>query len=552
MSNLKFIKPYIIVFISFVVINILSNKIFKRFDVTLDHRYTLSEASKNIISEIDSPLIIDVFLEGDLNPDFKKLSNETKFLLEEYSAFNNNISFTFLDPLEDVVNRDKNIQNLFNRGLAPVELSVKIDGKLSQELVFPWALVSYNGETKKINLLKENLNSNEEQIISNSIGGLEYSFSDSIKILSTPKEERKKIANLKGNSQFNDIYVADFLSTINQHYRLAAFTLDSVSKAPKKTLEELKKYDLIISAGPNEKFTDEEKFVLDQYQLNGGKSLWLTENILINKDSLNNSSLSNVVFPKDLNLNDYFFSYGLRINPNLISSKVAGLIEVAKNSNNQYVPKIFPYYPLGYGNKSVISNNLNPVKFDFASQIDTLKNTTKKTILLQTSPLSKIKGNFSSINLSETFRDAAQGKFNEGPQNTAVLINGNFTSVFKNKLKPFKIENTLDNGDSKMIVISDSEVIKNDIIKGEPQTLGYDKWTGQSYGNKEFLLNCVNFLLDDTGLIDIRNKYISLVYLNPEKIVKNKSTYQFAIYALTSLYTLFIFGVVYFVRKKIV
>ena len=285
------------------VVNIIGNSVYKRFDLTQDHRYTLSQSALNTIKDVDSPLIVDVFLEGDFPSEYRRLRTETQQLLEEFSLYNDNVNFNFINPIEDEATRDQNIEQLIQRGIEPLQLNVNENGKSSQALIFPWALASYNDQTVIIPLIKNKIGASPDEVITNSIQNLEYAFAEGFKKLVTPKS--KKIAILKGNGEMGDIYIADFLRTIREHYFIAPFTLDSVANRPQETLKNLQGYDLVIAVKPTEAFTEEEKLVLDQYTMNGGKSLWLTEAIIMDKDSLYNNSGSAVAIMKDLNLNDF-------------------------------------------------------------------------------------------------------------------------------------------------------------------------------------------------------------------------------------------------------
>uniref|UniRef100_UPI00356AC8F3 gliding motility-associated ABC transporter permease subunit GldF n=1 Tax=Seonamhaeicola sp. TaxID=1912245 RepID=UPI00356AC8F3 len=233
-------------FVLLIGLNIISNSIHKRFDLTKDKRYTLSESAINIIKDIKSPITIDVFLEGeDFPSEFRRLQAETKQLLEEFSNVNDNIVFSFINPLEDEATRDRNIKQLNNRGLTPMQLSITESGKSSQAVIFPWALASFNEQTVAIPLIKNKIGATQQELVSNSVQHLEYAFADGFSKLTKPK--RRKIAVLKGNQQLDDIYIADFLKKLGEYYLIAPFTLDSVSNNAQKTLDDLKDFDLIIS-----------------------------------------------------------------------------------------------------------------------------------------------------------------------------------------------------------------------------------------------------------------------------------------------------------------
>ncbi len=546
-------KQIIILIISLIAINYISSFVFKRFDLTHDKRYTLSQASLNVIKDVNSPIVIDVFLTGDDFPsEFRRLQRETKQLLEEFEANNNHISFHFINPLEDEANRDKNIQQLSQRGLTPMQLSVQENGKTSQEVIFPWALASYNGKTVKVSLVKNKIGVSQQELVTNSVQHLEYAFADAFSKLTKPK--RRKIAILKGNGELDDIHIFDFVKKLGEYYKIAPFTLDSVANNAPKTLEELNQFDLIISAKPTKAFTEKEKLVLDQYTMNGGKSLWLIDDVIAEKDSLYNDYGKTYAAGRDLNLTDFFFKYGVRINKLLVSTLYSAPITLAigEGSNSQFQNLRWPYSPLASSNSHhPIVNNINLVKFDFATQIDTLKNSVKKTILLESAPLTKLEGTPREISLDIVTKEQNPAFFNKGNQILAVLLEGKFTSVYHNRIKPFKIANEKDESvPTKMIIISDGDIIKNDVVRNKPQELGFDRWTGKTYGNKEFLLNAVNYLLDDDGLINIRSKEIEVAFLDQQKIASQKTTWQL-LNILLPLVLLLIFGFVFnYIRKK--
>ena len=542
-----------ILVIALIAINVVSGAFYKRFDLTTDNRYTLSESATQIIEAIESPIRIDVFLKGeDFPSEFRRLQNQTKQLLEEFAALNNNIVFNFINPLEDESTRERNIQQLTQRGLKPMQLSVQESGKSTQAVIFPYALASYNEQTVVIPLVKNKIGASQQELVNNSVQNLEYTFADGFSKLTNPK--RRKIAILKGNKQLEDKYIANFVKKLGEYYYIAPFTLDSVASNPQSTLKDIKGFDLIISAKPTEAFTEEEKLVLDQYTMNGGKSLWLIDAVAMEKDSLYNATGTNYAVSRDLNLTDFFFKYGIRINPYMVSTLYSAPITLAmgEGSQSQFQHLKWPYSPLARSSSNhPIVNNLNLVKFDFANQIDTLKNNLDKTILLETAPLTKLEGTPKEVSLELVTQDQDPQTFDKGNQTLAVLLEGEFNSVYSNRVKPFKLEKNLNKSiPSKMIVIADGDVIKNDVTRNVPQELGFDRWTGQTYGNKEFLLNAVNYLLDDNGLINIRSKEIAVAFLNQEKITSEKTKWQL-INILLPLILLAAFGLVFnYLRKK--
>jgi gliding-associated putative ABC transporter substrate-binding component GldG len=476
--------------------------------------------------------------------------------LEEFSAYNSNIKFDFINPTEK---GNEAFQSQFEKfGLTPAQISVTESGKQSTELVYPWALAHHDGKTVKIPLLKNQLGATSEERVNSSLQNLQYAFADGFKKLATQKS--KKIAVLKGNGEYDDRYIADFFATLREYYFIAPFTLDSVATNPEKTLDALNGFDLIVAAQPTEPFSDAEKYVLDQFIMNGGKSLWLMDATQMQMDTISGNMFA---FGKDLNLNDFFFKYGIRINPNLVKDVYSAPIVLASGDEREAQYNRYPWFfsPLSSSaNNHPIVSNIEAVKFDYASAIDTLPNNIKKTVLLSTSPISKIVGLPFPIdfdveipkNLQVVNEGPNPNEYNAGEIPLAVLLEGKFTSVFKNRVKPLKlnVKNMDDGKPSKMVVISDGDIIKNQLQGNRPLELGFDKMTNQFYGNKEFLLNTVNYLLDDSGLINIRTRQIAVPFLDPQKTVEQRSKWQ-TLNLLLPLGLLALFGIAFnFYRKR--
>lgn len=535
------------------IVNGIGSQLFHRFDLTKDHRYTLSETSLNIIKNVKEPLYIDVFLEGNFPPEFKRLQTETKQILDEYKAYNPNIIYQFVNPLENPEEAEAIVSSFMQRGLTPINITVDDKGKQSQEMVFPWAIATYKDKSTKLPLLKNKLGASTEQKVVSSVQHLEYAFADAFHKITTPKQ--KKIAVIKGKNELPDVFKADFLQTIRENYFIAPFPLDSVSKDPVLFSKALKTFDLAIIAKPKAAFTDAEKQVLDQFIINGGKTLWLVETVNIDMENLNQTG-SSFAFPFDLGLNDMFFKYGFRISPRLVKDIYSAPISLAsgqKGNETQYQKYPWFYAPYVFPtSKHPIVNNIDGLKFDFANPIDTLKNGIKKTILLQSSQNSKIIGTPVEVDLKMVNEQPKMEEFQSGNIPLSVLLEGNFSSVYENRVLPFKDPSFKAKGKpSKMIVVSDGDIIKNQLDdKGQPLELGFDKWTNQMYSNKEFLMNCVNYLLDDTGLINIRSKEVDLPLLDKEKVYENYTYTQFITIGLPLL-LLLLFGLaVTYLRKR--
>lgn len=587
------IKTLLITVVALIGINIIGSKVFKRFDLTQDKRYTLSETSLHIIEKAGAPLVIDVYLDGQFPGEFKKLQTETQQLLEEFKAYNSNIVFRFSNPLDDseastkekrdlvyklyllenaprtpkeeteiknsinaVTDLNEAILNSFQgNNMMPANITVEDKGKQSQEIIFPWAIVTYNNRSVKVPLLKSQMGVSTAEKVVSSVQHLEYAFANAFNTAINSK--KKKVAIIKGNGELPDAQIADFIKQVRENYYIGTFTLDSVKNQPNESLKYLQNYDLAVIAKPTEKFSDEEKLVLDQFIMKGGKTMWLIDQVNMEMDSLYNESVATLAYPNDLNLNDLLFKYGVRINANLVKDLLATPIALATGEQGSaaqytqypwfYSPQIFP------ASKNPIVNNVDGIKFEFANSIDTLKNGIKKTILLTSSPYSKVVGTPVEVNLNMVTERPEQSEFtNKGNIPVAVLLEGKFRSVYQNRVLPFEEKSFVADGKTnKMIVVSDGDVIKNDLDKNlRPLELGYDKWTNKLYGNKEFMMNCVNYLLDDSGLINIRSKEVKLPLLDREKVYANYTASQVITVGLP-IAILGIFGLVFsFLRKR--
>jgi len=586
------LKQLSFVLVALLLANFAGNYFFKRFDLTHDKRYTLSPASLHLVESVDEPLYVDVFLEGEFPGEFKRLQDETRQLLEEFEAYNPNIKFNFINPLDKsdssaetkralvytiykldnpnvpakevaeikksiagITDIDKAIFDSFTgSGMKPASVSTNDKGKQSETLIFPWAIATYNGKSVKIPLLKNMMGASTAEKVVSSVQHLEYAFADAINKVTHSKE--KKIAILKGNGEMPGILMGDFIKQLRESYGIGSFTLDSVAKNPQETLKYLKKYDLAIIAKPTEKFTEEEKEVLDQYIISGGKTLWMVDAVNIEMDSLNQTG-SALALPRDLGLNDMFFKYGFRILPDLIKDEMATPIKLATGapgSNTEFQEYFWKYSPYVYPDtKNPIVKNMSGIRFDFANGIDTLKNGIKKTVLLRSSEYSKRVGTPVEVKLGMVAEEGGPKDYTKpGFIPVAVLLEGNFKSMYENRVLPFKDASFKNTGKAgKMIVVADGDIAKSQIDKnGLPLELGYDRWTNNLYDNKGFLMNSVNYLLDDNGLINIRSKDVDLPLLDTQKVYDNYTSAKLVTVGLPLL-LLALFGALFtYLRKR--
>mgnify|MGYP005988839063 FL=1 len=527
-----------ILLIALVLLNVLNQSFYKRFDLTKDQRYTLSETTKTIVQQIAQPLVIKVYLEGDFPSEFKRLQIETLQYLEELTAENANINSQFINP-------DLQRESLIKKGMLPSQLTVEEDGKLSEAIIFPWAEIKYKNKSTIVSLLPTAIVSSQEEQLQKAVENLEYSFTNAMHSILT--EAQQKIALLSGNGELEDIYLYRFLSEIAKKHKLAKFTLDSVAKNPKQTLKELTEFDMAIIAKPTTAFTAAEKFTLDQFITNGGKTLWMIDNVIADQDSLFNGGKM-LAYPRNLNLTDLLFSYGVRINTTLVKDLYAAKIPVATGmvgNQTQFKNLEWFFHPLAGGNPNhPITKNILPVRFQFTNQIDTLKNNIKKTPLLVSSVLTQKFGTPNFISLQSIADEPIEEDYQSGNQLLAVLLEGNFNSAYRNRIQPFETPLYKANavGGNKMIVISDGDVGKNQILKNEPFDLSRDKWTNEQFGNKDFLLNAVDYLLDDVGLMKLRNKSLQISILDKQKAFKERRYWQFINLGIPML-MLLVFGI---------
>ena len=536
-------------------INYIAQQWHSRIDLTQDKRYTLSETTRKTLSQIQQPLVIDVLLKGNIPTEFKKLQTEAIQLLEEYTAANDHLIVNFVNPLEDEPNAEAAMQNLINNGLQPLQIAQTEAGKSSVEYIFPWAVISDGKRVEKVRLFIDKLGTTDQERVQNSVQRLEYNLTDALHKFTVKKQ--KKIAILRSNGTLEDVYLYDFLKTAREYYFIAPFTLDSVATNAEKTLKDLEKFDLLLVAKPTSPFSDEQKQVIDQYIMNGGRVLWLIDQVNVSLEDMYKTGGVTMAMPLDLNLTDMFFQYGFRLNYTLINDLYFSEIVVATGDGSQsrYMNIPWVYNPMVLSsNNHLINSNLDAVRLQFANGIDTLKNGVKKTVLLSSSPFSKADGTPREINLRIDPKAMNKELYKKGNIPLAVLLEGEFKSMYKDRVHPLELkENATLSRPTKMIVVSDGDIIKNDFDSQHkmPLELGFDRWTSKYYDNKAFLQNAMNYLLDDTEFLTLRNKKVQLAFLDKEKVAESARAWQIKVF----LYPLLVLVIVmllsgYFYRRK--
>ncbi|MCG3168072.1 MAG: hypothetical protein POELPBGB_03872 [Bacteroidia bacterium] len=542
------------VLIIIIAINIIGGFLFKRFDLTAEKRYSLSPTTIELINKLDDVVYVKVYLEGDFPADFKRLRNKTKEMLDEFRAYGKTkIEYEFINPSEnpDKKQREKLYRQLVKQGLQPTTYKLNEKEGAVENTIFPGAVVYYREKEMPLQLLKSRLGAAPVEMLNNSIEDLEYEISNTIRKLSENK--RDKVGFVMGHGELEKPFVADIAGALSEYY-----IVDTVAiHARLKSLDDFK---AIIIAKPDTTFDEKDKFIIDQFIMRGGKVLWVIDGCEASMDSLQHASAT-LGMPVDVNLADQLFKYGVRINTNIIQDLRAAEIPAPTGYvGNQVQWGLQPwlFFPLIVPtSEHPVVRNLNAIRTEFASSIDTVgAKSVKKTILLASSKYSRTLPTPVKVGLEILVNKPDEALFSKSYEPVAVLLEGEFESVFTNRIPPqikeskeinFK-EKSITN---KMIVISDGDVIKNKYkaSTGEVFPLGYDPYTEQTYGNKKFILNCVNYLCDDSGLISVRARELKIRLLDKKKIAKQRLQWQLLNVALP-IVLIIIFGIVQTILRK--
>lgn len=560
-------------FILLLLINIFFSKYDKAFDLTADKRHSISSESKKILQNLDDVIYIKIYLDGSFPSQFKYLQEELLSMLTSFKAISNqNIDFVLINPNEsdDGSEKESLFKQLVKKGLKPTDVEVRSNSKKTNQIIFPGALISYKGKTQAVNFLKNSINKRPGENINSSIENLEFEFISAFNRLI--QNNKYDIAFLEGNGELESNEVYDLTESVYNdnnrlsfHYNIDRFNIkqffvDSTSKKIdiSKQITSLNKYKIVVIANPTVPFNMLEKFVIDQYLMNGGKIIWLVDGVNASMDSLNNRNFF-IATRKNLNIDDMLFKYGVRINSDLIEDLRSTQIPVITGYSNNVPQQSFfawPYFPLVFSESShPISKGLDAIKCNFISSIDTIENAIKKTILLTSSKKSRIIPSPAKISLRLLENNIPATSYNKSYIPISVLLEGNFESVFKNRIVPkYKSLEFKDKSvNTQMIVISDGDIARNNVSEsGNISPLGYDPFIKFTYpGNKIFLTNAIHFLCDDIGLANLKLKELDLRLLDKEKISKFKLLVQYVnIFAPLLLLSIFSFLFLYFKKKK--
>ncbi len=523
-----------------------------RFDSTSDKRFEISNETELILKELEEPIKIDILLHGKMPAEYHRLRRETKELLKSMNQKSEKIIFEFIDPFDGEEDANSLINEMEKYGISP-EISFENNAQnIQRTIFFPWAIVSNNKKSVLVPLTKRNLGDNKIEKINRSIRELEKGFYEAF--LKINLKEKRRIAVLTSHETSEDILLADFIKSLQKYYQVASFDLNALESDPQKTLNNLNRFELLLVSNPKKKFNYKEKYIIDQYIIRGGKSIWLLNNFSLDKNSLFKIGGESMALYNDLNLDDIFFKYGIRLNRNIVEDMFCAPIVLAKGQNNEseYIPVPFSYYPLS----RPIQNNLigkgnSEVLLRFPISIDTLKNTLDKEILIESSKLSRIKKFPFLISLEESISSFSLSNFKSESKFLGVLVRGLFESAYKNKIRPDKITDSKHkNGESEMIIIGDGELAENQIEKNIALELGYDKWTNNFYSNKNFLIDCVHYLMKNESLLKIKNKETNIGLLSESKVLANGFFWKLFMLVIIPVFV-YMIGIIGIINRKI-
>lgn len=527
-----------------IFLNVVGFYFFTRIDLTSEKRYTLSDSSKKLLKEVDDIVFIRCYLEGDIPADYKRLRNETKEMINQFRSYNKNIEFEFRNPndFKDKKEQAEFYQRLFEKGFQPIlKTTQQKDGQVRQYM-FPYLEITYRGETKIISLISTK-GTGEQEILNSSVQNLEYNIYSALRSLTTTF--KNKIAIIRGHGEWDLPYIWDFVNGLNEFYAVDTVTINErLNAVTERTYDSLKPnevkfrnlYKTLIIAKPISIFSYKDLYILDQFIMHGGKILWLVDPLLCSMDSVQSKGETYAI-TNFTGVEDPLFRYGVRINTNLVMDMQCSKVPIITGVYGDNTPQ-FTFYPWNFfpiispNSNHIITSKINPVKFQFVSSIDTIQNNITKTPLLYSSNNTRIMNTPAIVSLEILKQRQDARLFNLSNLPVAMLLEGKFLSAFRHRLTPEMESNEMiafkeecDSNNS-MIVVADGDIIRNDFSNNQPLPLGYDKYTSEMFGNKEFLINCVNYLCGDQDMIPLRSREVMMRKLDIVKSEKEKTFWQ--------------------------
>lgn len=492
----------------------LSQWLYFRVDMTADKRYSISQPTKGLLQRIEAPIDVTLYLDGELNSGFLKLKNGVIDLIDEFKQYSKeDIDLQIENPNDFSQDQlTQFYQTLYQHGLTPTEVNERDrDGKLTKQTVFPFVNIHLDNRSLFVPLLQNVRGKSGAENLNASVETLEYRFTDALRRLTT--QHPVKIAFIEGHGELPEPYVYDVELAFSQYFQVDRGVIG-------KDASMLDEYKAIVIADPKDKFSETDKYIIDQYIMRGGRVLWVIDGVQISDDGLSTDGFTPAI-PLDLNLTDMLFRYGMRVNPVLIQDQQC--LSVPVNISNDpsapdYQPMPFYYAPLLLTSfDSPVSKNVSQIMSSFSSTVDLVGDGDgqHREFLLATSNASRLVPVPAKIDLMEI--DLEKTLFQHSYLPVAACVDGKFNSLYQHRVKPDSIVNDkplLASGVSRQIIIASGSVIRNEVQKGEPLPVGYDRMTGMRFGNRDFILNAMLYLTDDEGWIDLRNKEITLRLLN--------------------------------------
>jgi len=547
---MKILKKPIITLIVVFSLTFLSKSLDLQYDLTEDKRYSLSKNSISKLRKLDAPIRIDVFLDGDLPNKFIGFRNQLDVFLKQLQKYSDYVILNYNNPYE-LGDTEVVIEEMQRYGMTPEIVLENTNGNRKESIIFPWIIVNIGDRSELVSLLSRQLGDTENDKIIRSLQQLEYQIMEGIHKVTLNK--KPNLAILTSHQTSEQIKLADLLKSLRSFYNLASFDLKKKGVTKQATLKNLNRFDGLIISNPKTEFTQSEKYILDQHLLNGGGQLWLVDGIQVDIDSLFNLSGKTYGFPRELNLEDYFFHNGIKIQKTIIEDLYCAPIVLAngKNNNTKYIPYPWPYYPLSKPlNTSLIGKDVGTIISQFASPLDIVNTHLNKTILMRTSEYTKSLGPPVLIEIEQATRKINPLVYNQASKALGILIEGKNKSLFYNRVKPLSITNPKNEGVIKMIVFGDGNLAENQTEKGIPLTLGFDKWTNNFYGNKTLVMNAIHHLTGNKERLNLRSKTWEVAFLDKQKINENVTRWK-ALILLIPLSLIICIGWIYrLIRSK--
>lgn len=554
------IIQFILLIVIIVLVNIVGRYVFTRFDLTTEKRYSLSKNTKELIRNLEDVVYFKVYLEGDLPAHYKKLRNETRVMLNEFRSYGKTkIQFEFIDITKGKDRRAtfQITEELRSKGIQPIVDTDQTGTEVSQRIVIPGAIAMYREREMPIQFLVNVMGgaNNKEMMINHSIQALEFKLADAIRKLTV--SFKPGIAILDGYGGLSRVETSEAERILSEYYRIERKKIDG-------QLNALSGFQAILLIKPDSAINDKDKFIIDQFIMKGGKAMFLIDPVYADMDSLRESDQA-LSYPKRLNLEDMFFKWGFRLNTDLlmdISAVPIPIITGMVGNKPEYKYYNWPYFPMIISkNNHPIVKNIDPIKLEFVSSIDDVSGAyLKKTPLLTTSRFTRRISTPANIRLATINEQPDRKLFNKSELTVSMLIEGEFESVFHNRIPLEIAEDPEINYKSKsiptkMIVVSDGDIIKNQFVWRDGRyivyPLGFDRFNQTTFGNADFLLNAMSYLLDENNLLDIRSREIKIRLLDKEKVKNEKFKWQF-INLVFPILSLIIVGLIFnFLRKRV-